>query len=288
MSASVSSLPLQERALRALRSLPPLSPVLHRVIASLAHEDVSFAKVAELIEKDMVLTGNILQLVNSPLYGTRGTVSSVRHAISILGVNKLRNAVLGVSASQLWGSSKTPADWSMSGFNQHSVSVAILADLLSQHLRVEHEAGAFVAGLFHDLGLLLLAVGLPAEYKQISISCQADPDGAAEHELQTLGMTHADLSAEALGAWNLPSSIRTAVRYHTRPDLDPTRSSGIALSRILHAADAYVAAMNPPFCTLEGASADSESPLDGLGLGQEVTGVVREFENELTAIQPYF
>lgn len=274
--------------MRALRSLPPLSPILHRVIASLAHEDVSFAKVAELIEKDMVLTGNILQLVNSPLYSTRGAVSSVRHAISILGVNKLRNAVLGVSASQLWGTSKTPADWSMGGFNQHSVSVAILTDLLSQHLPVEHAAGAFVAGLFHDLGLLLLAIGLPVEYKRIATACQADPDGAAQHELQTLGMSHADLSAEALGVWNLPASIRTAVQYHMRPELDPTHSRGIALSRILHAADAYVAAMNPPFCTLESPATDSEAPLDCLGLGEEVAGVVREFENELAAIQPYF
>ena len=287
MSASVSSLPLQERALRALRSLPPLSPILHRVIASLAHEDVSFAKVAELIEIDIVLTGNILQLVNSPLYSTRGSVSSVRHAISILGVNKLRNAVLGVSASQLWGSSKTPPDWSMRGFNQHSVSVAILADLLSQHLPAEHAAGAFVAGLFHDLGLLLIAVGLPMQYKQISMSCQTEPGGAAEHELEVLGMTHADLSAEALGVWNLPSPIRTAVRYHMRPELEPTHGSAIALSRIVHAADGYVSAMNPQFCKLEGAVPGSEA-LDCLGLGEQVTGVLREFENELMAIQPYF
>jgi HD-like signal output (HDOD) protein len=101
VSASANSLPVRERALHALRTLPPLPPVLHRVIASLAHEDVSFAKVAELIEKDTVLAGTILQLVNSPLYDMRGAVSSVRHAVSLLGVSKLRNAVLGVSVAQM-------------------------------------------------------------------------------------------------------------------------------------------------------------------------------------------
>lgn len=144
MSASASSLPVKARALLALKALPPLSPVLHRVIASLAHEDVSFAKVAELIEKDMALAGNILQLVNSPLYSIRGTVSSVRHAVSILGVNKLRNAVLGLSAAQMWRSLRTPPGWLMADFNRHSVSVAILADLLSQHLPVRDSVGAFV------------------------------------------------------------------------------------------------------------------------------------------------
>ena len=75
VSASASSLLSRERALHALRELPPLSPILNRVIASLAHEDISFAKVAELIEKDTALAGNVLRLVNSALYGLRGTVS---------------------------------------------------------------------------------------------------------------------------------------------------------------------------------------------------------------------
>jgi HD-like signal output (HDOD) protein len=264
--------------------------VLHRVIASLVHEDVSFAKVAELIEKDTVLTGNILQLVNSPLYGVQGTVSSVRHAIALLGVHKLRNTVLGVSAAQMWRTVRTPSGWSMSEFNRHSVSVAILADLLSQHVPVGNAAGAFVAGLFHDLGLLLIAVGLPAEYKEISLLCDKDPHRAQEHELEVLGTTHAELCAEALAIWNLPAPICAAVRYHIHPELDPAggRTEDIALSRLLHAANAYVAATSVSFCAMEDRTQSAASPLESLGLGDRLTGVVSEFENELAAIQPYF
>jgi HD-like signal output (HDOD) protein len=287
---SASSSPVRERALLALRALPPLSPVLHRVISSLAHEDVSFAKVAELIEKDIALAGNILQLVNSPLYTTRGTVSSVRHAIAILGVNKLRNTVLGVSAAQMWRALKTPPGWLMADFNHHSVSVGILADLLSQRLPVKDSVGAFVAGLFHDLGLLLMMLGLPEEYKQISLLCQNDPQGATEHELQVLGTTHAELSAEALEIWNLPAPIRAAVRYHMRPELDPeaSRANAICLSRVLHAADAYVGARNTSFCVMEDCARGQDSSLESLGLGDQVSGVLIEFENDLAALQPYF
>jgi len=256
----------------------------------LAHEDVSFAKVAELIEKDIALAGNILQLVNSPLYGTRGTVSSVRHAVAILGVNKLRNTVLGVSAAQMWRALKTPPGWVMADFNRHSASVGILADLLSQRLPVKDAVGAFVAGLFHDLGLLLMMLGLPEEYKQISLLCEKDPHGSTEHELQVLGTTHAELSAEALAIWNLPAPIHTAVRYHTRPELDPETSKGnaICLSRILHAADAYVGARSASFCAMEDCAHGNDSSLESLGLGDQVSGVLIEFENELAAIQPYF
>lgn len=290
MPASVSSPPVRERALLALRALPPLSPVLHRVIASLAHEDVSFAKVAELIEKDIMLAGNILQLVNSPLYATRGNVSSVRHAISILGVNKLRNAVMSVSAAQMWQSLKIPSGWQMSDFNRHSISVAILADLLSQHLTVKDGSGAFVAGLFHDLGLLLIAAGLPEEYKQISSLCEQDSQASLQHELQVLGTTHAELSAEALAVWNLPTPIQAAVRYHIQPELDPDASTpnAVALSRLLHAADAYVGGAQSSFCVLDDGARGSDHSLESLGLGDQVPGVVSEFENELAAIQPYF
>jgi len=290
VSASANSLAVKERALQALQSLPPLSPVLHRVIASLANENVSFAKMAELIEKDIALAGNILQLVNSPLYSVRGNVSSVRHAVSLLGVNKLRNVALGLSAAHMWRSLRTPPGWLMTEFNHHSASVAILADLLSQHLPVKDPAGAFVAGLFHDLGLLLIAIGLPAEYKQITLLCENDPQGASNHELQVLGITHAELSAEALAAWNLPAPIRAAVRYHVQPELDPEASEAgrVALSRILHSANSYVGKTSPRFSVIEDGALGAESPLESLGLGDQVSSVVREYENELAAIQPYF
>jgi HD-like signal output (HDOD) protein len=289
VSASVNSFGVKDRALHALYALPPLSPILHRVIASLAQENISFAKVAELIEKDIALAGKILQLVNSPLYSVSGSVSSVRHAIAILGVNKLRNTVLCFSSAQIWRSVKTAPGWSMAEFNHHAVSVAILADLLSQRLPGKGGAGTFAAGLFHDLGLLLIMLGLPAEYKQISLLCARDAQGSEEHELRVLGTTHAELSAEALAIWNLPASICSAVRYHMRPELDPegSRGEGIALSRILHAANGYVGARSVGFCLIED-GADDDRSLESLGLGDQVSGVVSEFENELAAIQAYF
>ncbi|MGB9604683.1 MAG: HDOD domain-containing protein, partial [Bryobacteraceae bacterium] len=73
-----SGLELRERALKGLDRLPPFSAILNRLLASLAREDVSFAELASLIEKDTVLAGNVLRLVNSALYSLPGTVNSVR------------------------------------------------------------------------------------------------------------------------------------------------------------------------------------------------------------------
>lgn len=281
---------VRERSLLALGQLPPFSPILNRLIASLASDDVSFAKIADLIEKDTVLAGNILKLVNSALYGLAGTVNSIRHAVSLLGITKLRNAALSMSVARMWNQVKTPPGWSTPNFNQHSVGVGILSDLLAQRLPVVYAEGAFAAGLFHDLGLLLVAIGMHDEYRQLTLLCQQSHKWEPEYEMQVLGLTHAELSAEALAQWNLPEKIQTAVRYHGSPELDPTKvePGQLTLSRILNAADRYVKGTGVFVSLFESPSEDPQAVLDQLGLGDRLEVILAEFDNEFTAIKAYF
>ncbi len=78
------------------------------------------------------------------------------------------------------------------------MGVGILSDLLAQRLNVVYAEGAFAAGLFHDLGLMLVAIGLHDEYKQITLLVQQSRKWGPEYETQVLGMTQPELSAEAL------------------------------------------------------------------------------------------
>jgi len=281
---------VRERALRALGQLPPFSPILNRLIASLAQEDVSFAKVADLIEKDTVLAGNVLRLVNSALYGLRGTVNSIRHAVSLLGIVKLRNATLGMSVARMWAQIKTPPGWSMARFNHHSVGVALLSDLVAQRRAVSYAEGAFAAGLFHDLGLLLVAMGLPEEYKEISLLCQQTDKQPLECEFEVLGLTHAELSSLALAAWNLPRPIQMAVRYQDKPELDPseTENNELSLSSILNAADGHLNSTGTSISLFDGKPKEGQVALESLGLGERLPTVLTEFEAEFTAMKRYF
>ena len=148
---------LSERAMGALGKLPPFSPILNKLLASLAGEDVSFSKLGDLIEKDTVVAGNIIHLVNSALYARRATITSVRHALALLGMDKVRNTLLGMSISRMWTQVKTPPAWSMARFNRHSAAVAILSDQIASRIpAVNYPEGAFVGGLLHDLGRLLM------------------------------------------------------------------------------------------------------------------------------------
>ncbi|MCP5115495.1 MAG: HDOD domain-containing protein [bacterium] len=257
------------------------------MLATLADEDVSFAKLAELIEKDTVLAGNVLRLVNSALYGRRGTISSVRHAVSLIGVVKLRNSAMTLSISNMWSDVKTPSGWSSPRFNLHAVATAIMADLLAQKVPVEYPEGAFVAGLLHDIGLLLIATALPDQYEEIRRRHDAEDQPLDIVEREVLGVDHAELSACALAEWNIPEPIQKAVRYHHRPQ----RQTGdeIPLSRLLRAAEDAVD--HQGITVLGNTVSDeeaAESPFEQIGIGDQTQKILDEFNPEFDSIRAFF
>ena len=269
---------LKSKALRTLSNLPPFSPILNKLMATLAGEEVSFSKLGDLIEKDTVVAGNVLHLVNSALYARRGTVNSVRHAISLLGLEKVRNAVLGMSLTRMWNRVAVPQSFSMAGFDMHSAAVAILGDLLAQRLPVDYPEGAFVAGLLHDLGRLLIAMGLPEYHDRLR--------GVSSEE-KILGFTHAELSAEALAIWNIPVPIQIAVRHHHHPEV--SNGSPIPLSRVLAAANNYVNSTGVSITEKVDPAASDARLIQNLGLrGEALAQVIEEFNTEYELMTQYF
>jgi len=278
----------RDLALRSLDQLPPFSPVLNHLVASLADEDVSFAKLAGVIERDTVLSGNVLRLVNSALYGRRGTVSSVRAAVSILGITKLRNYLLGQSVSKLWATVKTPAGWSMSRFNDHAVAVGLTADLMVQKASVDYPEGAFVGGLLHDLGRLMIAIALPDEHERLVETRAASGRTLEECELDLLEVTHSELSAAALARWNLPAPIQKAVLYHHNWKLDPAKNGvGIRpLSLVLWAANEVANGVGYPVADADEAGpASVVTAFDALGLDGQATPLLDQLQTDFEALK---
>ncbi len=279
----------REQILRSLGQLPPFSPTLNRVLASLGHEDVSFSHLSDMIEKDTVLAGNILKVVNSALYSRRGTVNSVRHAVSLLGVNKLRNTVLGMSIARMWDRVKTPGGWSMKQFNVHSVAVALLSDLLAQRINVDYAEGAFVAGLLHDMGRLLIAVSTKDEYGEIMRMYAEGIETLTTCERHVLGVDHAAVSALALSSWNLPQPIQVAARYHHAPDDDHAfaPSGCVKLSAVVCAADGYINHLGNFIQPKSGVEEPSPGAFAKLA-GDSAEQILRDFEAEFDALRRFF
>lgn len=278
----------RDLALKSLDQLPPFSPVLNHLMATLADEDVSFARLADLIERDTVLSGNVLRLVNSALYGRRGNVSSVRAAVSILGIYKLRNFLLGFSVSRLWSRIKTPDSWSMARFNEHAIATALLADRLVQKTPAEYPEGAFAAGLLHDLGRLMIATALPEEHLRIHAMRVSSGRPLEQCEYAVIDASHAELSAAALGRWNIPAPIQKAVLYHHQPGLDPARHScpHPPLSLIVSVADALADATGHSVSAEdEQAVPPPQESLSALRLAHDAESILAAFEEDLQPLK---
>jgi HD-like signal output (HDOD) protein len=272
----------KQKALQSLGALPPFSPILTRLLATLAEEDVSFAVLGDLIEKDAVVAANILHLVNSALYARRGNISSVRRAVSLLGTSKLRNVVLGMSIARVWNRVKMPLGWSMARFNMHSAAVAVLSDLLAQRVRVDYPEGAFVAGLLHDAGRLLIALALPSEHDRIMAMYAAGGCALTGCEQLTLGFSHPELSAEAIEFWKLPEPIQVAVRDHHCPP------RGFPLSRLIDAANQYINSTGESIL-IRNTDSDDSSLIESLGLNTgDLEKLLVEFRTENEAMASYF
>jgi HD-like signal output (HDOD) protein len=281
----------RQTALQSLSQLPPFSPILNRVLASLTGEEVSYANLSDLIEKDTVLSGNLLNLVNSALYGRSRTINSVRHAVSLLGMSKLRNAVLGMSITRMWSRTHMPESWSMARFNLHSAATAILSDALAQRLPVKYPEGAFVAGLLHDVGRLLIATSLSKQHEEILHLLAPGNRTQLDCELEVLGFTHAQLSAEALAVWNLPEPIQAAVRDHhdAIPADAAGTSGGIPLSVLVNVANQYVNSTG--IAIVSGIPADAADPalIKCLRLDERRLGIaIGEYEAECAAMAQFF
>ncbi len=193
--------------------MPLVSVVLNRALGLLAQgDDVSVRDLSTVIEEDVVVTGSLLSIANSALYCGNSRVASVRPAIVRLGLHKTRNVLLGLTVSRCFASVRAPGPWSSARFNGHSLAVATLSDLIVQSVASEHPEWAFMAGLLHDIGLPLIAVGLPDEYRVIAAQAGSEAD-IVEREREKLGFTHFDLGAEMLARWNCPPMVQEATRF---------------------------------------------------------------------------
>src|SRR5579862_6478342 len=213
------------QALALANDLPPLSPLARHLLATLSSpgEGPSLIEVASWIEKDIMTSGKVLALANSALYSRLVPTLSVRKAVARLGINPLRNLIVHESMTRIWSQLPTPAHWSSIRFNTHSIATAVFSEIIASALAPQFMELAFLAGLFHDTGRLVIAVLLHDNIDALEQLNRYEHQDLEEVEKELVGFTHSEVSAIVARSWNLPASLETAVRYHENPNADPER-----------------------------------------------------------------
>ncbi len=199
-----------------LDRLPSVPQSYLDLTALLAGDDVNVRDVASVIEAEPAMAAKVLQLVNSAYFGFVQPVTSIQQSVMYLGVESLRALVL---TAHVFDGSHQPVigGLPLDRLRQHSVLTARLAKTMIADRRRSEEA--FAAGIIHDIGKIVLAIGFPGTRPERVGSKPVTRAQADDIERDTFGVTHAEVGAYLLGAWGLPFSIVEAVAFHHRPGL---------------------------------------------------------------------
>ena len=280
----------RKRLLAAVDHLPPLPAVLSRLLRMLNDEHCSSTQIAALIEKDSVLSGSVLQCVNSAYYGLMQRVSSIRQAVTLLGFGTVRNLALGFSMKRMLSSSKATSSKLHAAYSQHALGCAVMTQFLALYSRTEDADAAFAAGLFHDIGELLIIKTLPEMAPKLVTHWEQGEGTLEDSEQELLGVTHPELSGIVLKRWELPEALQMAARYHARPDLDPDSGEDPhTLPYLVHAADLFVRYHGLDVLTSEERPPESPEPaLRAVGLDQSLEEIQQRFTEEFESIRAAF
>ncbi len=230
----------RKQALLSLERVPALSPTATQLLGRLARRNCEVRELAGLIERDPLLSAQILAIANSAAFGRAQQISSIHHAIAMVGMGAVRKFALARSISNLFGRRKIAPSFSITRFNLHSVATGTLLELLGECVPLEDAEDAFLAGLFHDVGKLVIAVALPEQYEQILVTAALTQQPLLEIERELLQTDHAELSALAVDYWDLGEPIRAAAAWHHEPDQSPAVRGKISLALAVSKVDTVV------------------------------------------------
>jgi len=219
-----------------LVDLPPMPALLMEALRQLNGKQ-NLAALAGQINLDPSMAVRILRIANSPFYGMSREIGSIREAIVLLGLNRIRDLLISICFSKMLPTQHEDFNYSL--FWHHSMAVAECTRQLANCTGTSPDL-AFTAGLLHDIGNLIIAIFFPDKFSQlIKISATFGID--AEQKL--LGLDHMTLGSRAAQYWNLPVAIQEAIEQHETLSIPIT---GKSLSLLVYTANLLIVKAEQP------------------------------------------
>ena len=203
-----------------IRQLPPFPSTVDKVMEICSESNTSPTDLTKVISLDPVLTGKIMQLINSAYFGFSRDIISLVRAVIMLGMNTVKNLVLGATVLDTFGKRRNFRALNMDMFWEHSLGVGVIAKLIAKKRNIDNRLleGYFIAGLLHDIGKIPLNSKFSNEYMNIVKVPEKEPQSLFVAEKKFLGIDHTHVGNLIAKKWKLGEEISDTIAYHHAPE----------------------------------------------------------------------
>ena len=203
-----------------LSKLPPFHPAALKLLNIASDSGTAFDDFEAVFKTDPALTADLLLVANSPLFGTRASIASIRHAITHLGLDRVRSLASTITLS--FFVRNQPRAAFVRHIWVHSIATATIAEILGNQYRLPD---LYTAGLVHDLGRLGLLLTLGQDYEKWISDEVPDVDESNRQERARFGMTHCEAASHVAEKWGFPAMLEKCMIRHHDPEIGPPQAA---------------------------------------------------------------
>lgn len=255
--------PTEAGLVESIKDLSPVAGIAGRLFEMIHDEDVDFGKLKDEIYKDHALTANILKMCNSAYFGMPRQINNLSQAIVLLGSKALKKIVLTALIKPIYETGPNNYFLRRRDLFRHALGCALSADLLARKVGFPDPELAFVAGLIHDIGKVILGQYAPGEFNRLIDVVTSGKKTFEEAEQGVFGYSHAQVGGLVAENWKLPTVLIESIAFHHRPI---RANTGQRVASLVHVADTV--------CNI-------------LGLGCGRAGFVNPIASEIMSIVPF-
>ncbi len=212
---------------------PKLPSVLQAVLDCSRDPQTNAEKLSVIIATDTVISAQLLKTVNSAYYGFPQQISSIKHAIVLLGFKEVTNLAVGMALMDIVKPEN--ADPFYRQFRTHSLATAHLSLWLAEKVAFKDKSTAYTGGLLHDFGLLMLYAWQPEKYQQVLSACQIERIPSFHLERKLLGLDHMTAGKLISHLWHLPTPLMISMQcHHDKNIIEKPEALFIAIIQTAH------------------------------------------------------
>ncbi len=207
-----------QKIIMSTRDLPAMPQVASKVLELSSDPNTSAAQLQQVISDDQAMTARILKIANSAMYSCSRKIKTLTEAIVMLGFNSIRSLVVTSAARNLYNTRKSRSGLKERLLWEHSIGSGFACRLLAQKHAPALTEEAFLAGLMHDIGKLVLNIRVPERFDEIVQVVYNENRSFHVTEQDHFGFTHAEVGSLLVNKWKLSPVLENVIRNHHNPE----------------------------------------------------------------------